>query len=593
MLKRAPQLLYFLICLITYMPGSYAQQAELWQEYKSAHDPKQKTELLLQISDSCKNQQFVSDSILGMAIETAEMIGDDTLLIKTYRQYFQNKENKFTDNGRTQEYANNMLALARNHNDNTWKYYAYSASVKTLINLKKTDEAIEKVNKAFYYVGFTNNDTLKAECFLLWGKCLEQTNNKIEAFRNYLNALYLAQKHQNNAQISQCYNSLSLFYLLIANYDRARNYKLKQIGLNLNNDSLGLMNMYSDLARIDYYNGERVTAENITRKIIDYAYRNNNRSLLKLALSRHRTFLIEKGHFKDLDNFYTVQYPAELSILKNEDSPTYYRVMAYILESKGKKDSANLFYQKVESLFANDTTDWIKRSNMYKRYAQFLMRHNEIPNALKKLEESYNAALKVNYLPYLIEISNLLDSLNMEQGNISDAYIYAKLNKHYADEQEAVTKQDAMLQMEIDNETKQRELLAELEQEHTERRHNIQYMGIIIAIGLSFIFLIMLGSFKVPRVFIRSLGFFSFIFFFEFIILIADHKIMEITHHEPWKMLAIKILIISMLLPFHHWIEHKVIHYLMEHQLIDTSKLSPRKLFYKEEKETDKKETGH
>jgi hypothetical protein len=39
-------------------------------------------------------------------------------------------------------------------------------------------------------------------------------------------------------------------------------------------------------------------------------------------------------------------------------------------------------------------------------------------------------------------------------------------------------------------------------------------------------------------------------------------------------MLGIKIIIISMLLPFHHWLEHKVIHYLTEHKIIDTSKLS-------------------
>jgi hypothetical protein len=89
----------------------------------------------------------------------------------------------------------------------------------------------------------------------------------------------------------------------------------------------------------------------------------------------------------------------------------------------------------------------------------------------------------------------------------------------------------------------------------------------------------MLGSFKVPKAVIRSMGFFAFIFFFEFIVLILDHKIMEITHHEPWKMLGIKIILIGFMLPFHHWLEHKVTHYLIEHKLVDAAWITGKKFW--------------
>jgi hypothetical protein len=85
-----------------------------------------------------------------------------------------------------------------------------------------------------------------------------------------------------------------------------------------------------------------------------------------------------------------------------------------------------------------------------------------------------------------------------------------------------------------------------------------------------FILLVMLGLFKISPRIIRALGFFSFIFLFEFVILLADHQIHEMTHGEPWKVLLIKILLAAVLLPLHHWLEHKVIHYLNTRRKIST-----------------------
>jgi hypothetical protein len=64
------------------------------------------------------------------------------------------------------------------------------------------------------------------------------------------------------------------------------------------------------------------------------------------------------------------------------------------------------------------------------------------------------------------------------------------------------------------------------------------------------------------------LGFFAFILLFEFITLLADNQIHRWTHGEPWKVLAIKIVLIAMLLPLHHWLEKKVIHYLTSQHLL-------------------------
>jgi predicted neutral ceramidase superfamily lipid hydrolase len=103
--------------------------------------------------------------------------------------------------------------------------------------------------------------------------------------------------------------------------------------------------------------------------------------------------------------------------------------------------------------------------------------------------------------------------------------------------------------------------------QQTQRRNNIQYSLILILILSSFVVLLMLGSFKVSATLIHLIGFISFIFLFEFIILLADFKIHHLTHGEPLKMLGIKIILIAFLLPLHHWLEKRVTHYLVHKRI--------------------------
>lgn len=42
----------------------------------------------------------------------------------------------------------------------------------------------------------------------------------------------------------------------------------------------------------------------------------------------------------------------------------------------------------------------------------------------------------------------------------------------------------------------------------------------------------------------------------------------DLTHGEPWKVLAIKIGLIAILSPLHHKLEEKVIHYLTTKELV-------------------------
>jgi uncharacterized membrane protein len=156
--------------------------------------------------------------------------------------------------------------------------------------------------------------------------------------------------------------------------------------------------------------------------------------------------------------------------------------------------------------------------------------------------------------------------------DFKNAYLYNNKYRVYSDSLRKLSTEKDLMALEVENENKRKEREALAEEEAVRTRHNIQYMGITVAIACVFILLTMFGIFRVSSTTIRILGFFAFIFLFEFIILLADHEIHHLTHGEPWMIMAIKIVLISILLPLHHFLEEKVIHYLTSRKMLELNK---------------------
>ncbi len=97
-------------------------------------------------------------------------------------------------------------------------------------------------------------------------------------------------------------------------------------------------------------------------------------------------------------------------------------------------------------------------------------------------------------------------------------------------------------------------------------------MAITIGIVALFVMLVVLGMFKVSANTIRLIGFFAFLMFFEFIFLIFKKNIYGFTHGEPWKDLSFMIALAALLVPLHHWLEHRVIKYLTSHNRLTASR---------------------
>ena len=96
-------------------------------------------------------------------------------------------------------------------------------------------------------------------------------------------------------------------------------------------------------------------------------------------------------------------------------------------------------------------------------------------------------------------------------------------------------------------------------------------MAITLGIVVLFMALVILGMFKVSAGLIKAVGFFVFLMLFEFIFLVFKKNIYSVTNGEPWKDLIFMIALAALLVPLHHWLEHKVLHYLTSHNRLTSA----------------------
>ncbi len=551
---------------------------KLWSEFKSAGNDSIKIEKLSGLASFYSDylgDNRSADSISELAIRIAEKSHLPELLFLAYNRYAEScdlRENyqKALDYALKAE----QISFAGKNPEVIFNNYRNLASV--YLAGYEFDKSLEYSYKLLSIAGTSDNMALKSESYLDIGQSLEGKNQKIEAFRNYLNAMTLADRIKNPGLQKECYSRLSNFYNFSKLYDKATHYKLLQRELITHTtpvDSIALMWVEYDLQVIDLNSNNNQLYESKMQDILDFAQRNKNNRLLNYEIALIRTHFIGANRIKELRDLYFNKFPAELGRLATGNPALYYRLKAFFCEEEHQADSALYYFNKAETLLKADP-NFILQSNFYHRFGQFLMRYGDKEKAIEKFTKSLELAKTASYFEYMLGAAKQLEALYAAEGDYKNAYTYAVMNKVLNDSMNNMSKKDQLLIMEIDHETRQREIAAGQEKELTDRRHYLQYTAMTIGILTVFVILIMLGSLKVPEWIIRMLGFFSFIFLFEFIILLADHKIHDITHGEPWKDLLIKIFLIAILLPLHHSIERRVITYLLSHKLLDMSRFS-------------------
>lgn len=438
------------------------------------------------------------------------------------------------------------------------------------------DKALNYTNQGFSLISTLNNDSLKSEAYSVYGDVYLSRNDKILALRSYLIGVRLAERLKKPAQERSGYLNLSSFYSSIGDYDRAIDYYMKAYKKleEMKEKNVPYLRAM-DLTRI----GNLYGAKNNHDMAIDYFERS-----LRMADSLKFSTLKVPGYSSLLNEYLRMDQPQKALDYFNspsgqalKDYLTKFGLSGsidqgygYIYTELNKYDSAKYYFTKAAPYFENTANDFA-RLNYYVQLGLLYQKTGDYQKAIPLYLKVKEIADKTGQLENAEKAALYLDTLYTKTGNFQQASVYNSIYYQYKDSIQTLNKEKEIAQVEAADELQRAQQFEKEQLEVKRKRYNIQYLAITIGIASLLIILVMMGMFKVSATTIKMIGFFTFLMFFEFIFLIFKKNIASFTHGEPWKDLLFMIALAALLLPFHHWLEHKVIHYLTSHNRLTAS----------------------
>lgn len=578
MRKLLPVLLLF-ISFIAKAQQNPQLEDSLKRKLSKATTSAEKVEVL---SDLCRIMMNTNipeaDKYGKLLLQEAELSRDRKLMIKAL---LDNGE-RYSYFGSIKEYTQKSISYYSQALELAKKNDMDEERAVSLLRLSAIYRQVPDLDKAFNYASqassiisvLDNSDSLKVMASISLGNVYQDKKERLLALRNYLNALTIAEemKKKEASLLRSCYYTLCNFYSGIKEYDKAIDYAKKAM------DQLPLLK-------------EKEGAK--YNRVVDL-YSLGNLYLSKKDFDMSQYFYEASINLADSIKYEPLKMPGYNGLLNQyirEKQPqkalTYFNTnpvlkkyitnfgMGHVIDEAygviytdlGKFDSAAYYFEKAKPQYEKIATPSTKL-NFYAAYADFLSKSGNEKAAIDYYLQSKSLAEQTSDLESQERIAKELDSAYAKVGDFKQSYFFNHLHSQLKDSLQKLGEEKDLMQMELKDEELRKARLDKEREEALDRKHNLQYTAIAISIGIIFTLLVLMGAFKVSEGTIKVVGFFAFILLFEFIILLADHKIHDFTHGEPLPVLGIKIVLIAMLLPLHHWLEHKVVSYLASKRLI-------------------------
>jgi tetratricopeptide (TPR) repeat protein len=572
MLRKLLPVLFLLLCINARSQNPIVDSLKL--QLTRLQKPADRIDVLGRLSMMVMNMNMAEAEKYGKQMkEEAEVSRDRKLIFKSLISNAQRclalrVNQEFVQ--RSLDNYNQALELANKNKMDRESAEAMIGLSSAYLQVPDLEKALNNVTQASSIASSLNNDSLKVAVFNQFGSVYLSKKERLLALRNFLTALTIAEEIKKPDLLFNCYSNLMFFYSDIKDQDKAIDYAQKAL------DQLSLMKTgmeaYSRLVNL-YYIGTFY----MSKKDFDmsqYYFEKSIRVADSLKFSQ-----MKMPAYSGLLNQYLISHQPQkaLDYFRSGDLAPFmsklglgYRIdFAYgvIYTELGKFDSAKYYFDKAAPQFEASTTPAFKLG-FYAQYGDYYKQSGNGEKEIEYFEKAQKLAEQTSDLDWQRRIAKELDSAYAKKGNYQLSYHYSSIYNQLKDSLQKLGEEKDMMQMEAANEQQRQERKAREEEALMERRHTVQYTAITIGIALVFLFLVLMGAFKVSATTIRVMGFFAFILLFEFIILLADTKIHHWTGGEPLPVLGIKIILIAMLLPLHHWLEHKVVHYLASRRLI-------------------------
>ena len=587
---RIQKVIFLFICIFLSWLKVFSQQAAAIDSIKSqlalAKTPEEKVYLLDNLSRTLMNVSLPQADEYGKQLITfAEETRDRKLMVKAYmsngeRCGYLAGQKVFMN--RAVEYYNKALEIAKQNKMEEMIGEIQLRLTGIYLTASDKEKAFQNIQQAFSLISTLKNDSLLAQAHNTLGVVYQAKNEKTLSLRHFLNALRIGESSNNATVLRSSYVHLSNFYSRIEDHDKAIDYYMKAYKIL---DKMKEKNVpYQRCIDVN-------TLGNLfaNKKNHDIAINYFERSI-RMADSLKFTNLKIPGSISLINQYLRIDQPQKaLDYFNSAAGENMKKFMTgfglnsvldqsygHIYTELGQFDSAKFRFTRAIPYFENNT-NMVNKINFYLQLANMYKQVGEKEKAIEYYQKVKGLSEANGSLEGIRAAAKQLDTLYLAMGDYKQASLYNSIYYKFKDSIEKLNKENELAQIEaLDEQHRQERILAEKE-EAKEKRNRIQYMAITIAIGLLFIALVMMGWFKVSANTIRAIGFISFLVFFEFLFLIFKKNIYGLTNGEPLYDLALMIGLAAILVPLHHKLEHRVIHFLTSHHMLKLRGIFSRK----------------
>jgi hypothetical protein len=175
------------------------------------------------------NHEHIFDSLASIAVSLAESTFDDRKMLKISLNYFKHVSirGRFTDFVVLTERTEQLL-LENDLNMDKFEFWLIISSAAA--KLYFPDIAHKFALKALSESGYDKNPVKQVKAVLALGKSLEMQKFYIEAYQNFLEALFNVEKIENKSLKKSLkiltYDHLHDFHTVVRDFDHAAQYKI-------------------------------------------------------------------------------------------------------------------------------------------------------------------------------------------------------------------------------------------------------------------------------------------------------------------------------------------------------------------------------
>jgi tetratricopeptide (TPR) repeat protein len=517
-----------------------------------------------------------ADSVLHEQLQLADLSDNNNLLLLVlFGAAITNINSSTTSEtfDKTVSFIQKGINYAKSLNKYEYVGLGYSRMANLLRKRGQYDNALTNAQLALGYLSNIKSDSIKAIIYIELGDTYKDKGEAVSASTNYNSAFDIALKIKSVPLQSIIYHCFSEMYKGLGQNDAAKDELKKSLTLDKENG-------YGEGMVQDYYDLARLTDEKF---YIDKALELSDSFHLNKYNFRVKGLMLAYIEVKEKNSDKALRYLESEPDLKQ--SFLNDGAIGNIYLYSNKADSA-LYYFKIAEY------DYIK--NFDQRSAKYLFLEiascysllNDIPNAISYYTRSLELSKNMNDATSIASTSDSLSNLYQQLGDFKQAFIYSKQSTEYKENLRSLSKERDIALMGVDREKRKHEDDLLEEEKRLNSKRNVQYMAITIAIGIVFLGLLFIGMFAVSKLTIKILGYFFFISVFEFIVLLIDNSFLaHATHDEPLKLWLIKIVLIAMLVPLQHFLEHNLIKFLESRKLLEVrTKFSSKKWWQKMKK---------